>query len=71
MSEFRVTDEGKIRGGVKILSPEGEDISTKVRSFEYRHAVGELPVLTLEIIGAEIDVTALEATYRQYAATGK
>ena len=72
MSAFKVVDDGTFGGlGVKITAPDGEDITGKVRSFNYSHMVGEPAVLRLEVIGAEIDVTAMNAEFREFAATGK
>lgn len=74
MSEgkYHVTSDGKLIPGVKILDPLGNDITSKVRAFMYRHEVGSPGILTLELFGAEIDVTSFaNNTERTYIATGK
>jgi hypothetical protein len=68
--KFKVIADGTIRG-TRIFAPNGDDISGTVRAIKIEHEVGQLPLLTMEVYGAEIDVTALGDETRTYTATGK
>lgn len=66
MGNFKVISDGTYNG-VKILSPEGEDITNTVVSYEIKHSVGGLPTLTLEILKCEVEIDAvLEGDSREY-----
>ena len=55
--KFKVVADGTY-SGVKIFSPEGEDITHKVRSFTVSQTAGDTTKLTLEILMPEVEVLA-------------
>jgi hypothetical protein len=59
--KIKIKDGGNI-GNVQILTEDGIDLAASAKAYTITHRVGELPIVTLELI-ADIEIEA-EAEYK-------